>query len=149
MRYVEFCKRIVPLHDDLFQFFYDAMPGYEEAAGAGCCSVLGRLQRPGALRLQLPQHDQLGPKMFVTPGVVGDGKLVTNDLVKINLGLRILLGSSFYEDWDGQEIFVDKDPLGNPIDRRHPWNQHTIPATGQARLLRCVQLDDVASVVRR
>jgi hydrogenase large subunit len=68
-----------------------------------------------------------GRKMFVTPGVVVDGKLVTNDLVKINLGLRILLGHSFYEDWDGQEIFVDKDPLGNPVDRRHPWNQHTIP----------------------
>ncbi|MGH3982556.1 MAG: nickel-dependent hydrogenase large subunit, partial [Pseudonocardiaceae bacterium] len=30
MRYVEFCKRIVPLHDDLFNFFYDAMPGYAE-----------------------------------------------------------------------------------------------------------------------
>src|SRR6185436_10188364 len=30
-------------------------------------------------------------------------------------------------DWDGQEIFVSKDPLGNPVDKRHPWNQHTIP----------------------
>jgi hydrogenase large subunit len=24
-------------------------------------------------------------------------------------------------------MFVDRDPLGNPVDRRHPWNQHTIP----------------------
>ena len=23
--------------------------------------------------------------------------------------------------------FVDRDPLGNPVDRTHPWNQHTIP----------------------
>jgi len=22
---------------------------------------------------------------------------------------------------------VTRDPLGNPVDRRHPWNQHTIP----------------------
>jgi hydrogenase large subunit len=60
---------------------------------------------------------------------VVDGKLVTNNLVDINLGLRILLGSSFYDDWagGGHEKFVDKDPLGNPIDVRHPWNQHTIP----------------------
>jgi hydrogenase large subunit len=65
--------------------------------------------------------------MFVTPGVIVDGKLVTNDLVEINLGLRILLGSSFYEDWEGQEMFVTHDPLGNPVDRRHPWNQHTLP----------------------
>jgi hydrogenase large subunit len=65
--------------------------------------------------------------MGVTPGIVVDGKLVTNDLVKINLGIRILLGHSFYEDWAGQEMFVTKDPLGNPVDQRHPWNQHTIP----------------------
>ena len=45
----------------------------------------------------------------------------------INLSLRILLGSSYYEDWDNSEVFVRKDPLGNPIDQRHPWNQTTIP----------------------
>jgi hydrogenase large subunit len=66
--------------------------------------------------------------MFVTPGVIVDGNLVTNDLVEINLGIRILLGSSFYRDWEDQEMFVTRDPLGNPVDRRHPWNQHTIPA---------------------
>ncbi len=70
-----------------------------------------------------------GRRMFVTPGVVVDGELVTNSLVDINLGLRILLGSSYYDDWaDGShEKFVDIDPLGNPIDVRHPWNQHTLP----------------------
>ena len=66
--------------------------------------------------------------MFVTPGIIVDGKLVTNDLTEINLGIRILLGSSYYEDWQGQEQFVTHDPLGNPVDPRHPWNQHTIPA---------------------
>ena len=29
MRYVEFMKKVVPLHDDLFDFFYEALPGYE------------------------------------------------------------------------------------------------------------------------
>lgn len=66
--------------------------------------------------------------MFVTPGVVVDGKLVTNSLVDINLGIRILLGSSYYEDWAGMGKFVERDPLGNELDERHPWNQHTIPA---------------------
>jgi hydrogenase large subunit len=65
--------------------------------------------------------------MFVTPGIVVDGELVTTDLVDINLGIRILLGSSFYDDWDDGELFVPKDPLGNPVDRRHPWNQTTTP----------------------
>jgi len=128
MRYVEFCKRIVPLHDDLFNFFYEALPGYEEVGRRrvllGCW---GAFNDPEHCDFNYQNMTNWGRKMFVTPGVVVDGKLVTNDLVKINLGLRILLGSSYYEDWDGQEIFVDKDPLGNPVDRRHPWNQHTIP----------------------
>src|SRR6187431_2477959 len=68
-----------------------------------------------------------GRAMYVTPGVVVDGRLVTNDLVDINLGIRILLGSSFYDDWEGQDMFVTRDPLGNLVDRRHPWNQHTNP----------------------
>ena len=66
--------------------------------------------------------------MYVTPGVVVDGELVTTDLVDINLGIRILLGSSFYDDWAGKsETFVKHDPLGNPVDQRHPWNQTTLP----------------------
>jgi len=28
MKYVDFMKRVIPLHDDLFNFFYDALPGY-------------------------------------------------------------------------------------------------------------------------
>ncbi len=34
MRYVEFMKRVVPLHDDLFDF-YEALPGYEEVDADG------------------------------------------------------------------------------------------------------------------
>ena len=68
-----------------------------------------------------------GRAMFVTPGIVVDGELVTTDLVEINLGMRILLGSSFYDDWQDGETFVKHDPLGNPIDQRHPWNQTTTP----------------------
>ncbi len=48
-------------------------------------------------------------------------------LVDINLGIRILLGSSFYEDWQNEETFVKTDPLGNAVDQHHPWNQTTTP----------------------
>ena len=30
MKYVEFMKKCVPLHDDLFDFMYEALPGYEK-----------------------------------------------------------------------------------------------------------------------
>ena len=29
MRYIDYCKRTVPMHDDLYDFFYEALPGYE------------------------------------------------------------------------------------------------------------------------
>jgi hydrogenase large subunit len=129
MRYVEFMKRVVPMHDDLFDFMYEALPGYEEVGRRrvllGCW---GAFNDPDHCDFQYKTMSNWGRKMFVTPGVVVDGKLVTNDLVDINLGIRILLGSSFYRDWEDQETFATHDPLGNPVDRRHPWNQHTIPA---------------------
>ncbi|HEY2697951.1 MAG TPA: nickel-dependent hydrogenase large subunit [Pseudonocardiaceae bacterium] len=128
MRYVEFMKRVVPLHDDLFDFFYQALPGYEmvgyRRTMLGCW---GSLNDPDHCDFSYRNMTDWGRRMFVTPGVVVDGKLVTTDLVDINLGIRILLGSSYYEDWEDQEMFVHNDPLGNPVDRRHPWNQHTIP----------------------
>ncbi|MFD8491673.1 nickel-dependent hydrogenase large subunit [Amycolatopsis sp. NPDC059657] len=128
MRYVEFMKRCLPMHDDLFDFFYEALPGYEEVGRRrillGCW---GSLNDPEYCDFTYENMEMWGRKMFVTPGVVVDGKLVTTSLVDINLGIRILLGSSYYEDWEGQEKFVTHDPLGNPVDGRHPWNQHTIP----------------------
>jgi hydrogenase large subunit len=128
MRYVEFMKKVVPMHDDLFDFFYDALPGYEKVGLRrtllGCW---GSFQDPDVCNFEYKDMERWGNAMFVTPGVVVDGKLVTHSLVDINLGIRILLGSSYYDDWTEQEMFVKTDPLGNPVDRRHPWNQHTNP----------------------
>ena len=128
MRYVEFMKKVVPLHDDLFDFFYEALPGYEKVGQRrillGCW---GSFQDPNVCDYKYENMDKWGNAMYVTPGVVVDGKLVTTNLVDINLGIRILLGHSYYDDWQGEEKFVDKDPLGNPVDQRHPWNQTTIP----------------------
>ncbi|MDQ6933235.1 MAG: nickel-dependent hydrogenase large subunit [Candidatus Eremiobacteraeota bacterium] len=129
MRYVEFMKKVVPIHDDLFNFFLEALPGYEHVGERrtllGCW---GAFNDPDVCDFNYRTMTDWGRKMFVTPGIIVDGKLVTNDLVEINLGMRILLGHSYYEDWVGKEIFVDKDPLGNKVDVRHPWNMHTFPA---------------------
>ncbi|HWP42027.1 MAG TPA: nickel-dependent hydrogenase large subunit [Blastocatellia bacterium] len=128
MRYVEFMKRVVPLHDDLFNFFYDALPGYEKVGNRrilmGCW---GSFNDPKVCDYRYETMADWGRAMYVTPSVIVDGQVVTNDLVKINLGIRILLGSSYYDDWQDSETFVRTDPLGNPVDQRHPWNQTTIP----------------------
>ncbi|MEJ7691149.1 MAG: nickel-dependent hydrogenase large subunit [Nocardioidaceae bacterium] len=128
MRYVEFMKKVVPMHDDLFDFFYQALPGYEQVGNRRILlACWGSFQDPEHCNFEYKDMTEWGRKMYVTPGIVVDGKLVTTDLVEINLGIRILLGSSYYDDWEDQETFVTHDPLGNPVDRRHPWNQHTNP----------------------
>jgi hydrogenase large subunit len=128
MRYCEFMKKVVPLHDDLFDFFYQALPGYEKVGQRrillGCW---GSFQDPAVCDYSYRHMDEWGNAMFVTPGIVVDGQLVTTNLVDINLGIRILLGSSYYDDWQDAETFVKTDPLGNPVDQRHPWNQTTTP----------------------
>jgi hydrogenase large subunit len=128
-RYAEFMKKVVPLHDDLFNFMYEALPGYEKVGQRrvllGCW---GSFNDPDVCDYTYKNMNAWGRRMYVTPGVVVDGKLVTTNLVDINLNIRILLGSSYYDDWgeDGEQ-FVQKDPLGNPVDMRHPWNQTTTP----------------------
>ncbi len=128
MKYMDFVKKIVPLNDDIFDFFYEALPGYEEVGRRrillGCW---GSFQDPDVCDFTYKNMAKWGDAMFVTPGIVVDGELVTTSLVDINLGLRILLGSSYYDDWANQETFVTRDPLGNPVDKNHPWNQTTTP----------------------
>lgn len=128
MRYCEFMKKVIPLHDDLFNFFYEALPGYEEVGRRrvmlGCW---GAFNNPAVCDYSYKNMSNWGRAMYVTPGIVVDDKLITTDLLDINLNIRILLGSSYYGDWDEGEAFVKQDPLGNPIDQRHPWNQTTVP----------------------
>jgi hydrogenase large subunit len=128
MRFMDWIKKAVPMNDDVFDFFYEALPGYEEVGRRrillGCW---GAFNDPDVCDYEYRHMDEWGKAMFVTPGIVVDGELVTTNLVDINLGIRILLGSSYYEDWQNEETFVPRDPLGNPVDKRHPWNQTTLP----------------------
>jgi hydrogenase large subunit len=125
---LDFVKKAVAMNDDIFDFWYEALPGYEEVGRRrvllGCW---GAFQDPEVVDYRYETMSDWGRAMFVTPGVVVDGELVTTDLVDINLNMRILLGSSFYKDWVNEEPFVTTDPLGNPVDLRHPWNQTTLP----------------------
>jgi hydrogenase large subunit len=128
LRCLDFIKKGVAVNDDVFNFFYEALPGYEEVGRRrvllGCW---GALQDPDVVTYQYSNLENAGNAMHVTPGVIVDGELVTTSLKDINLGIRIMLGSSYYDDWTNEEVFVEKDPLGNPVDKRHPWNQTTIP----------------------
>src|SRR6202166_4848659 len=69
MKYVEFMKKVVPLHDDLFDFFYDALPGYEKVGQRrillGCW---GSFQNPKVCDYKYEHMTEWGRAMYVTPG---------------------------------------------------------------------------------
>jgi hydrogenase large subunit len=135
LRVLDFVKRAVPLNDDVFDFFYEALPGYEEVGRRRTLlACWGSFQNPDVVDYNYRHMTEWGRAAFVTPGIVVDGQLVTTDLVDINLGIRILLGSSYYDDWTQEPMFVTRDPLGNPVDRRHPWNQTTLPRPQKRQL---------------
>ena len=128
IKILDVIKKAIPMQDDVFDFFYEALPGYENVGlrrtQLGCW---GAWQNPDSCNYRYEDMEKWGRDMYVTPGVVVDGELVTTSLLDINLGMRIKLGSSYYEDWQNEETFVAKDPLGNPVDQRHPWNVTTLP----------------------
>ncbi len=135
LKFLDFVKKAIPLNDDIFDFFYEALPGYEQVGRRRVLlACWGSFQNPDVVDYRYENMTRWGRAMYVTPGIVVDGKLLTTDLVEINLGIRILLGSSYYDDWVGEETFVEKDPLGNPVDQRHPWNQTTIPRPQKRKL---------------
>ena len=127
-RYAEFMKKVVPLHDDLFDFFYEALPGYEEVGRRrillGCW---GSFNDPEVCDYTYARHERLG-----TPDVRharGGGRRQGRHQRPGGHQPQDPhpAGSSYYEDWEQGETFVTHDPLGNPVDQHHPWNQTTIP----------------------
>ena len=75
------------MNDDVFDFFYEALPGYEEVGRRrillGCW---GAFQNAQVCDYRYETMNDWGKAMYVTPGVVVDGELLTNNLVDINLG---------------------------------------------------------------
>ncbi len=103
MRYMDYCKRTVPMHDDLYDFFYEALPGYEKVGFRETDLICwGAFDDPDYVDYSYKNMTEWGRRRFVTPGLVFKGELITTDLVEINLAIRILLGSSYFDDWAGK-----------------------------------------------
>jgi hydrogenase large subunit len=128
MRYIDYVKRSVPMHDDLYDFWLEALPGYDMVGYRKTNLVnWGCFDDPDYIDYDYKNMTEWGRKRFVTPGVAIDGELISTDLVEINLMIRILLGSSYFDGWENERTYVDKDPLGNPVSQDHPWNKTTLP----------------------
>ena len=135
MKYVEFMKKVVPLHDDLFDFFYEALPGYEEVGHRrillGCW---GSFNDPEVCDYTYKNMNEWGKAMYVTPGVIVDGQAVTNNLVDINLGIRILLGIVLLRRLGGPGDVRQDRPARQPGRSAAPVEPDDDAAAAEARL---------------
>ena len=129
-QFFDYSKKLALIWDDITEFFYEANPEYKKV-GARRANMIdtGIFDHPDAYDATYESADTWGNKRWATPGAIVDGKLVTTDLKKINMGLEEFVEHSYYEEWtgSGQEQHFATDPSGNPLSPYHPWNKITRP----------------------
>ena len=92
------------MHDDLYDFFLRELPGYDMVGYRETNLVnWGCFDDPDYVDYSYTNMNEWGNKRYITPGVAFGGELITTDLVEINLMIRILLGSSYFDDWTESE----------------------------------------------
>ncbi len=94
---------------------------------ARAVELLGRVQQPRLLHVRVQDDGRLGQRDVRHPGHrrrrrTGDHEPRRHQPRHPHPARLVLLPGL-----DRGETFVPKDPLGNPVDKRHPWNQTTIP----------------------
>src|SRR5579862_1237796 len=124
----DFCKVIARVWDDLMDFFLESNPRYEEVGQRPInLAQTGIWDDSDVYDATFANCDAWGNRRYARPGMVIDGKLVTTDLTKINMGFEEFVAHSYYDEWTGSPPRFKTDPLGNPISPYNPWNKETIP----------------------
>ena len=151
MRYFDYVKRSVPMHDDLYDFFLESLPGYDMVGYRDTNLVCwGAFDDPEGTSTTSYEHmTEWGSKRYVTPGIAINGELMTTDLVEINLMIRILLGSSYFDDWDERADVRHPGSAGQPGGQAPPVEQGHAAQAAEARLHRQVHLGRVAAHLRQ
>ena len=129
MRYIDYCKRSVPMHDDLYDFFYEALPGYDKVGYRDTNLVCwGASTTRDYVDYDYKHMTEWGRRRFVTPGH-RDQRRADHDRPRRDQPddpdpARLARTSTTGRT---SSTFVTQDPLGNPIDKHHPWNKTTLP----------------------
>ena len=143
-------KRTVPMHDDIYDFFLQELPGYDDVGLRRTDLVCwGAFDDPDVLRYDYKDMTDWGRTRYVTPGIVLDGELITTDLVEINLAIRILLGSSLLRRLDRRGDLRHAGPARQPGRQAPPVEQGDAAQAAGARLQRQVLLGRLAAHLRQ
>ena len=128
-QFFDYAKKCVGIWDDVYDFFYERDPRYEECGRLPATMIdFGQWDHEDYYDGTYVNCNTWGEKRWSTPGVLVDGKLVTTRLTDINVGLEEFVEHSYYEAWEDYPFKTD--PLGNPLSPHHPWNKTTIPRPG-------------------
>jgi hydrogenase large subunit len=134
VKFLDYCRKVATVWDDLVEFLYAANPRYSEV-GAGPANFvdLGMWDDAEAYDGTYENSAAWGEMRWSTPGAVLDGRLQTTNLQEIDTNIEEFVEHSFYEDWVGSgPPLLTVDPNGNPLSPRHPWNKRTLPQPGTA-----------------
>ena len=83
MRYFDYVKRVVPMHDDLYDFFLQELPGYDMVGYRETNLVnWGSFDDPDYVDYDYRHMTDWGRKRYITPGIAIGGELITTDLVR-------------------------------------------------------------------
>lgn len=127
-QHIAYTKEFVKIFDDLLDFVLEM--GYKDCGARENNLVsYGSYEDPLSYNAKYESMSEFAKKRGISPGVIINGKLTTQDLTEINVGVQEMVDRSYYEDWDGPKY--ETDPLGNALTKYHPWNKETKPAPGK------------------
>ena len=130
MRYVEFMKRVVPMHDDLFDFMYEALPGYEEVGRRRVMLGLwGAFNDPEHCDFDYKTMIELGTQDVRHPRA-------SSSTASSSPPTWSRSTSASGSCWAARSTGTGRTRRSSSTATRsatrsrcdHPWNQHTIPA---------------------
>jgi hydrogenase large subunit len=127
---IDWTKRMIPLWDDLTEFFYEYDPRYKQVgARAANLADLGIWDDPEAYDARYENCNEWGNRRWATPGIVMNGELITTNLQDIDIGFEEFVEHSYYESWtaNGTPVRYQTSPTGAPLSPNHPWNKETMP----------------------
>lgn len=129
VKFLDYCRRVTAVWDDIASFFYEADARYG-AVGEGPMNFLdlGLWDDPLAYDSSFSQVSERSQHRWSTPGAIVGGVLQTTDLRQIDAGVEEFVDHSFYDSWSGGPFSTDV--AGNPLTQRHPSNKQTLPRPG-------------------
>ena len=124
--FIGYSHKTAAIWDDVFDFFLDAQPQYEELGRAPASMLdFGQWDHPHHYDASYANCDHWGQQRWSTPGVVIKGELRDTRLSLLNAGMEEFLDYSYQEHSQQAKELIKADPNGNPISPHHPWNKKT------------------------